>query len=184
MISEAIVGSAACIVSPVFAIFIVGSIKGATTETAGIALAIALIVKSVARIPLGYYLDKFKGEFDDYYSLITGFLLFALLQFLYVFAKLPFHVYILQIIYGLAMAFVYTPWYGFFSRKLDKEHENYEWSIAAALSGFMGALASYLGGYIAQRHGFTPLFVSTGSMMLVGVFFIILLKKHLVRKQS
>ena len=182
ILSETIIGSALCVISPVFAIFIVGSIEGATVETAGIALAIALVVRSIARIPLGYYLDKIKGEYDDFYSLITGFLLFSFLQFLYIFAKFPIHVYLLQIVYGLAMAFVYTPWSGFFSRKLDKNHESFEWSVAVAISESVGAVASFLGGYIAQRHGFSPLFFSTGIIMLIGTFFIILSRKYLIRQ--
>jgi len=181
MASEVAIGSASCIISPVFAVFILDSIEGGTIEMAGTAVAISLVVKSIIRVPLAYYLDKSVEGFAEYYSLVLGFLLFALLQFMYLFARLPIHIYILQAIYGLAVALAYTPWYGFFSKKLDRHHEDYEWSINLSLGGLGGALASYLGGFIAQRYGFSPIFVISGIIMLVGTVPIALSKSRLIK---
>ena len=179
--TEIAIGSAAAFLSPIFALFIIGSIKGGSLEIAGAAVAITLITKSVLRVPLARYLDKTKGELANYHSLLIGFLIFGLTQFLYLFATNIWNVYVIQIISGIAIALVYTPWYGLFSRKLDSHHEDYEWSIGNSFSGIAAAVASYLGGAIAKRYGFSPIFVISGVIAIVGAISLAILKNDLVR---
>jgi MFS family permease len=154
--------------NPVFAIFLVQSIQGGTAKVAGIAIAILWLTKSVFRLPIAYFLDKNRGEHDDFYSMIIGFLIFSLSHFLYLFAKLPIHVYGIQFLMGLGAAFAFTPWYGFFARHIDRYHENFEWSIEVSLVGFGIAAASFATGIIADKFGFAPIFVISGIFALMG----------------
>lgn len=182
--AEIAIGSAAALLNPIFALFIVGSIEEGSIEIVGAAVAITLITKSVLRVPLGRYLDGTKGELANYHSLLVGFLLFGLTQFLYLFATNIWNVYVIQVISGTAIALVYTPWYGLFSRKLDSHHEDYEWGIGHSLSGIIAAIAAYLGGAIAKRYGFSPIFVMSGVIAFVGAISLAVLKKRLSKSKQ
>ena len=58
--------------APIFAVFITGFIPGATLKTVGFALALYAVAKSVLQIPLARFLDKHRGERDDFYTLMAG----------------------------------------------------------------------------------------------------------------
>jgi MFS family permease len=80
---------------------------------------------------------------------------------------------------GLAGAFAFTPWYGLFSRHIDKDHENFEWGIAVALSGFGVSAASFATGIIADSYGFNPIFIVAGSISLIGTIMLLALKNRI-----
>ena len=166
-------------INPVFAIFLVQSIEGGNAKVVGIAMAILWLTKSTFRVPIAYFLDKKKGELDDFYSMVIGFFIFSLAYFLYLFARLPIHVYGIQFLIGLAGAFAFTPWYGFFSRHLDHCHENFEWGIEISLVGFGLAGASFIAGFVVDSFGFSPLFVVSGVLSLIGTFMLLFLGKNL-----
>lgn len=180
--AEMAMAAAIFLLNPILAIFIVGSIEGGTLEMAGAAVAIFLIAKSAIRVPLAYFLDKTKGDIADYYSMVTGVFLFGASQFLYLFATTPWDIYAIQALSGLALSLAYTPWYGLFSKKLDRHHEDYDWSVENTLFGLTSAAASYMGGVIAQKHGFSPIFVTSGVIMMIGGFFLLASKNQLLKK--
>jgi MFS family permease len=91
--------------------------------------------------------------------MLIGFSIYTLSYFLYLFAKIPLHIYIIQLLMGIGGAFAFTPWYGFFSRHIDRYHENFEWSLEVSLVGFGTAAAGFAAGIIAERFGFAPLFL-------------------------
>lgn len=165
--------------SPVFAIFIVQSISGGSATVAGTAMAIFWMTKSVFRLPIGYVLDSIRGEKDDYYSMVTGFFIFSIAHFLYLFASTPIHVYGIQFLMGIAGAFAFTPWYGFFSRHIDRNHENFEWGIAIALSGFAVSGASFIAGVTVDTYGFNPIFIASGVISLIGTVMLLSIKNRI-----
>ena len=112
--------SASGLMNPVFAIFLIESISPGSIQLAGTAIAILWVVKSTLRIPIAYFLDKTIRENDDYYALVIGFFIHSIAYFLYIFARTPGHIYAIQVLFGIAGAFAYTPWYGFFARHIDK----------------------------------------------------------------
>lgn len=157
-------------VAPVLAIFLVQSIEGGSATLAGSAVAIYWITKSVFRVPLAYYLDKTRGEKDDFYTMLVGFFLFTAAHFLYLLANVPLHIYLIQILMGVGGALAFTPWYGFFARHIDRYHENFEWSVEVSLVGFGVAGAGFAAGAIVDAYGFAPLFVISGILSLIGTF--------------
>lgn len=171
--------SAAGFINPIFAVFLIKSIVPGSIELAGTAMAIMWVVKSLARIPVAYVLDKKAGEKDDYYSLVVGFFIHSVAYFLYIFAETPLHVYAIQALFGLAGAFAFTPWFGFFSRHIDKTKENFEWSIANSLIGLGMAGAGFIAGIVAQNFGFTPIFIICGTTSLAGTALLLLMKNHI-----
>jgi len=171
-------------ITPVFAIFLVGSIHGGSAQLAGTAVAIYWLTKSVLRLPIAYYLDKNRGEDDDFYSMIIGFLIYTVAHYLYLFASLPLHIYLIQLLMGIGGAFAFTPWYGFFSRHIDKYHENFEWSVEVSLAGFGVAGAGFASGIIADKFGFAPLFVISGTVSLIGTLLLLLIGKSVQIKRK
>ena len=162
-------------VAPVFAIFLLQSIENGSAQVAGTAAAIYLLVKSTLRLPIAYFLDKNRGERDDFYSIVSGFFILAIAFYLYLFAKTPVHIYLIQILTGVGGAFAFTPWYGFFSRHIDKHHESLEWGIEVSLVGFGMAGASYVAGFVAEKFGFEPVFIIAGTFTLLCTCLLLLL---------
>lgn len=177
--ADLMINIAAGFVQPVFAIFLLKNIKGGSIQLAGTAIAIYWITKSLLRVPVGYYLDRDHGEKDDFYSIVLGFFIFDISHLLYIFARTPFHIYLIQILLGIGATLAFVPWYGFFTRHIDRFKESFEWSINLALVGGGISLANFLGGVVAQRFGFVVLFILASVISFLGIFFLILIYKKL-----
>lgn len=170
------------LVTPVFAIFIVQSIENGTAQVAGTAVAVYWFVKSALRIPIAWFLDKKDGEYDDFYSMISGFFIYSICLFLFNFASTPTHVYLIQALTGIGGALAFTPWYGFFTRHIDKSHENFEWSISVSLTGFGISLAGFLAGVITDKLGFAFIFTAGGIISLLATSLLFLVGKNLKKR--
>ena len=171
-------------IAPIFAIFLVQSIEGGTVQLAGTAVAIYWLTKSILRIPIAYYLDKKRGEWDDFYAMIAGFSIYTIAFFLYALAQSPFHIYGIQFFMGIGGALAFTPWYGFFTRHIDKYHENLEWGFEISFVGFGIALSGFFAGFIAERYGFVPLFIIAGTLSFIGTIILLLVRKNLEIKRE
>ncbi len=170
--------------APIFAVFVTKQIMNGSMEVVGFAAAITQIVKSVFQIPVARYLDRNHGEYDDFISLMIGNVLVVLTPVAYLFAATATHVYLIQGMYGLALAMVVPPWYAIFTRHIDKMQENIEWSFESVGIGISGAAAAALGGIIATNLGFRFVFLFGAILALVGVLVQALIFKDLRRKVS
>jgi MFS family permease len=157
------------LVTPIFAIFIINNIQGGTILIAGIASSIYWVLRSVLRVPIGIFLDKHKGEKDDYFFLVFGLLIAALVPFGYIFSKLPWHIYALQAIYAIGMAMSVSGWAAIFTRHIDKGKESTEWGLDSASYGIGMGVAALAGGLAVTTFGFNPVFIAVGIMGLLGV---------------
>lgn len=153
---------------PIFAVFVTQQIEGGTLQVVGYGAAIAQMCKSVFQIPIAKYLDKNHGEYDDFYSVVIGSFLMAMTPFLYLLANAPHHIYIIQGLFGLGLAFGIPPWNAIFSRHLDKLHENFEWSLSSIAIGISAAGGAALGGIIAQKFDFKYVFLIGGVIAVLG----------------
>src|ERR1700733_1369557 len=59
-------------IDPIFSVFIVQKVAGATLATIGIMTGIYFVIRSTLQIPVANYLDKMAGEKDDFFTLIIG----------------------------------------------------------------------------------------------------------------
>lgn len=168
MLGDFFINAGFSVFAPVFAVFITRQISGGNLEVIGFAAAIVQIVKVIVEVPVAYVLDKNHGEYDDFYSMVTGTMLMALVPFMYLVATTPAHLYIISMIYGIGIALNVPPWSAIFSRHLDKQHENIEWSIESVSIGIAGAAAAALGGIMAQRFGFDFVFILAGIFAICG----------------
>lgn len=168
------------LISPIFAIFITQQIKGGDIEVIGFAAAIYWISKSFTQIPIGKFLDRRKGERDDLWFLVGGYILAALVPFCYIFSFLPWHIYILQAIYGISMAMAFPAWNAIFSRHIDKGKEAFEWSVEGAVLGFGAGIGGAIGGILVSKFGFDMVFVIVGIFALIGALLPLLIRRDML----
>lgn len=184
VLSDFFINSGFSVFAPVFAIFVTKQIDGGSLQVVGFAAAIFQIFKSILQIPIAKYLDKNHGEYDDFYSMVLGTFLIALVPFLYLFATKSSHIYIIQAIYGIGASFAIPPWYAIFSRHLDKLQENIEWSMDSIAIGVGAALSAAMGGLLAQKFGFQFVFLLGGMLAIFGAVQQIKIFKDLKGKVS
>jgi len=166
--SDFLLISGFAVFGPVFAVFITQKIEGGTLAIIGFTAAIFQIFKSSFQIPIANYLDKNHGEKDDFYSLIIGSFLIAIVPFLYIFALKPIHLYLINAVYGLGAAFAIPPWNAIFTRHIDKMHESTDWAVESVSIGIGAASAAALGGILAERFGFKVVFFVAGLVAIAG----------------
>jgi len=171
-------------VAPVFAIFITEHIQGGDVRMAGFAAAIYWITLSLVLIPFGKYLDKNHGEKDDLCFIIIGVILAAGAIFGFVFASLPWHIYLLQVVYAIGMGMNIPGYTAIFTRHIDKRKEASSWGTRAAFIGIGAGIAGALGGTIAHYFGFRVLFSGVAILLLVSAILPLLILKELIPQKK
>lgn len=167
------------LISPVFAIFIVDKIEGGSAFVAGMAAAIYWILKSLLRIPIGIFLDNRPSEKDDYWFLTVGLFIAALIPFGFIFARFPWHIYLLQAVYAIAMAMSLAGWSAIFTRHIDKGKEATEWGLDATSVGIGIGVSGAIGGWAVTQFGFTPVFILVGILGLIGAILLLALRNEI-----
>ena len=168
--------------SPILAVFVTGSIMGATLKTVGFAVAIFALTKSIIQVPLARRMDKRIGEKDDFYIMLAGAVIMAVYTFGFLFIKLPLHLYLLSIVGGIGAACLMAAYYGIFARHVDKGSEGFEWSLFSVWGLAVSlAIGSAIGGIFADTFGFRALFLTAGSLSLLATILLLFLYPHLQR---
>ncbi|MBI5465517.1 MFS transporter [Candidatus Gottesmanbacteria bacterium] len=152
------------LITPIFAVFLTQQIQGGSLVVVGVAEMIYLVTKSILQVPISILIDKTSGEKIDFYCIFIGGILITLVPFLYLWVLFPWQIYILQFIYGLGAAFDWPAWMGLFTRHIDENKESFEWSLQTTIEEIGLAGAAVIGGLLADRLGFKPVF------LLVGIF--------------
>ena len=130
------------LVNPIFALFIVDHIAGATAFTVGLASALYWIVKSVFQIPVALYLDRSSRDHLDLHFLISGLMLAGFVAMSFPIINGSVGLYFLMVLQGLAYG-LYTPsWSAIFSRHLDKSHYAFDWSLDSTTIGISSGIAA------------------------------------------
>lgn len=167
------------LVAPIFAIFVVQDVAGATILTVGALAAVYWFVNALVQLPVALYLDKKEGERDDFHALIFSLLLsgFASLSFL-VADTVPL---LFLVIFLKAVAFgFYTPsWSAIFSRHLDRKRRAFDWSLDSTSVSVASGAAGLLGGVLANFFGFQSVFLFAGALSF-GSVMLLLSVPHLV----
>ena len=172
------------LITPILAIFIIGNIQGGDAKVAGIAVGIYWLGKSFLQIPIAHYLDKNHGEKDDYYALVGGTLLSALSPIGFIFANLPWHVYALQFLHALAMAFALPAWWAIFTRHIEKKKEAFCWSLDSSTIGLGAGVSGIIGGIIANSFGFLPLFIAISVLGVITAIILLFIRKDILPKTA
>lgn len=161
--------SAFGLIGPIFAIFVTSQIAGATIATAGFAATINLLTRALFQMPVARYIDRHKGEKDDFKFMVAGSTLISVVPFAYLFITAPVHLYLAQIILGIGGALANPGWFAIFTRHIDKGKEGTEWTLENVGVGLAAAITAAIGGILAQYFGFHNLFLIVGVLSLVGL---------------
>lgn len=176
------------LLSPVFAIFILEKITtGGPLEAAKIAGFAALsywITKSLLEIPIGHFLDKRHGEKDDFWFMIIGTFITALVPIGYLFSSMPWHIYSFQIIHAIGMAMTLPSWLAIFTRHIDKGREAFEWSMETTSIGAGAGIAGGVGGIMAGIFGFNILFIFVSALTVVSTILLLLVKNDVFKRNK
>ncbi len=160
-------------IDPIFSIFIIQHVAGATLITVGIAAAIYWIVRSLVQIPIANYLDRTPGEKDDFMALVGGILLVGISVIAMSWVTNIWELYVIHAIHAIAFAMYFAAWPTIFSRHLDKERISFDWSLDSAATGVAAGITGLLSGIIAEAFGFTAVFVIAGILALIAAFVLI-----------
>ncbi len=161
------------LIQPVFAVFLIRGISGATIAAVGIAATIQLFVKAVFQIWVAQWADREKGNCRELYTLIVGSFLVSAVPFGYAYASSLAHIYIAQCVYGLGQALAYPSWRVLFSRYTDHDHAGLQWGIYDTVASFGAAAAAAIGGLLAETITFHWLFIVVGVLSFLGSLFLI-----------
>lgn len=143
---------------PIFAVFVINQVVGATVVTLGISAAIYWIVKSLIQIPIANFLDKTDGERDDFYVLVGGLVLAGVTALLFSQIKEVWQLYAVEVVHAIAFGLYVPSWTGMFSRHLDKKHESLDWSLNSTTVGIASGITGLAGGALASWVGFSAVF--------------------------
>lgn len=162
------------LIDPVFSIFIVNRIQGATIVTVGFAAAIFWFTKSILQMPVAFVLDRIKGEKDDYLVFVLGLALSSIAAFSLALSTQVWQLYLMKLIQALAFALYIPSWYSLFSRHIDKEHQSFEFSLDSTVTGITAGVMGLLSGVLVNWFGFVTLFFIAAVLSLLAAVVIFL----------
>ncbi len=158
------------LLGPVFSIFVIEKIEGATLLTVGAVAAFYWIVRGIVELPVALYIDKKEGEKDDFYVLLLGLMLagFAAISFLLV-KTIP-GLFLVQFIQAIAFSFYAPAWSAIFSRHLDKKQYAFDWSLDHTAISLAYGFSAFIGGTLANFFGFKAVFIIASILSFAGMF--------------
>ena len=162
------------LIDPVFSVFIIERIAGATLITVGAAAAVYWILRSVLEIPIANYLDRTPGERDDFRALVGGLFLAGLSALAFSVITKVWELYLVQILHAVGFAFYLPSWSSIFSRHLDRERVSFDWSLDSTAAGLAAGVSGLFAGIVAAEWGFPAVFISGGLLSLVAAFILML----------
>ncbi len=166
------------LLAPIFAVFILQNIAGGSLEVIGTATACYWIARITSTVPLSRFMDKTDGERDEFYFAVVGTMITASIPLLYLTVSLPWHIYVLQFIYGLANSMVVPGWRILFTDHIDKGKTGFEWSMDDIGVGLAVALSAYIGAIIAEKFGFTIIMLLVSLVGYIGILLLLPLNEH------
>jgi len=174
------------LLSPIFAIFILEEITAGNSvkavEIAGFSALSYWITKSIFEIPIGWFLDKKYGERDDFWFMVIGTFITAIVPIGYLFSSTAWHIYFFQIIHAIGMAMALPSWLAIFTRHIDKGKEAFEWSIETTSIGTGAGIAGGVGGLMAASFGFNIVFIFVSSLTFFSAILLMFVKNSIYPK--
>jgi MFS family permease len=168
IVSESFLWSAYNFIVPIFAIFVVNSVKGGNIQIAASAFSFFLIARVLAELIICRYLSK-TNERMKFLITIFGIVVISVSYFGFAFANTIATLFLFYGVTGIGLGIASPAKNSLFSTHLDKNKEPTEWGIYDAVTFFSMALAGVLGGFIASSYGFPFLFILASIVNLVSI---------------
>jgi MFS family permease len=148
------------LLTPIFAVFLMEGIDGTTIEMVGYAATFYWTARILSVPFISRFLDMTEGSRDEYYSMVIGTFVMATVPLLYIAASTPLHVYLIQIVNGVASAMAVPAWRITFTRYVNRRAVGAAWSLEDFGVGLATALSGTIGAYMAKLWGFNGLFIA------------------------
>ncbi|MEK7162648.1 MAG: MFS transporter [Patescibacteria group bacterium] len=160
-------------INPVFALFIVNRIAGATVVTVGLASAIYWVTKALFQMPVAIYLDKHEGERDDFHALVSGLMLAGIAALSFLLVKTVAGLYLVIFLQALAFG-LYTPaWSAIFSRHLDRKNNAFNWSLDQTVVGLALGITAFVGSALVAIFGFDAIFICASALSFASAILLL-----------
>ena len=171
------------LISPIFAIYINDNIIGGSILAAGTSITIYVLTKAIIQIPTSKYTDKEDGNKREFYTMLVGSMIIALVPLFYLGAENIIEIYLIQFIFGIGHGLSYPGWMTIFSRFIEKGKEGYGWSSYSTWVTLATASTAMIGGYVAQNFGFKFVFISLFIFIIASIILILEMHKHITIKK-
>jgi len=168
IVSESFLWSSYNFIVPIFAIFVVNSVKGGNIQIAASAFSFFLIARVLAELIICRYLSR-TNERMKFLITILGIVVISVSYLGFAFANTITSLFLFYGITGIGLGIASPAKNSLFSTHLDKNKEPTEWGIYDAVTFFSMALAGVLGGFIASAYGFPFLFILASIVNLLSV---------------
>lgn len=183
IISEMFLWSSWNAVTPIFAIFAATKIPGGNTEIAAASFSTYLIVRVIFELISGRYLAK-SNEMQKFIVTIIGIILMSAGYVGFALTKNVSSLFIFYGVIGMGLGIASPAKNSLFSSHLDKDKEVTKWSVYDGFV-FMGmAMAATIGGFVANRYGFSFLFYLVAITNLISIIPYILYAERRKAKEA
>ena len=185
IISESLMWSAWNFVLPIFAIFVVREIAGSTVETAAVGYSIFLLSRVGAELLSGRILVNTTDR-KKVGAVVMGMSLIGISYIGFVFTRSMYPLFFFYALTGMGIGLNAPAKNALFAIHLDKNKEATEWSVSDAFQFFSMALATAIGGFIALKFGFRPLFLLAFLVNMVAIlpYLLFLLRLRKIGKST
>jgi len=159
VMSDFVLNFAFGLLSPIFAVFILKNIQGGDLKVIGLATTFYWIARTATTVPLSRFMDRTNGERDEFYFIVGGSFIMSSVPLFYLFASLPWHIYLIELLLGLANSMAVPAWRILFTDHIDRGRTGFEWSLEDIAIGISVAVSAYLGSVLAEAFGFRIVFI-------------------------
>lgn len=168
IVSEIFLWSSWNAITPIFAIFAATQIPGGSTEVAASSFSAYLVVRVIFELISGKYLSK-STDMQKFIVSIFGIVLMSAGYVGFAITKDVPSLFIYYGIIGMGLGIASPAKNCLFSSHLDKDKEVTEWSMYDGFV-FMGmAMSATIGGFVANKYGFSFLFYLVAATNLLSI---------------
>ncbi|MCA9358731.1 MFS transporter [Candidatus Kaiserbacteria bacterium] len=173
--TNALILMSGAMLGPILAIF-VKDIGGDLLD-ASFAAATFAIVAGVTTLLMGRWSDKVK---ESELIIVVGYLLIGIAFFLFLFVDSVADLLFVQVIIGLGEA-IYSPAFdSVYTKHLTDGKTGSGWGAWEAMNYFMITAGATVGGFIASRYGFDPLFIIMSVLSITAAAYIYFLPRRVL----
>jgi MFS family permease len=177
IISESFLWSAWSLITPIFAVFVTDYIQDGDVQAAATGFSIYLVTRVVFEMISGRFLNNTTDSTKLKVS-ILGMSILSIAYGGFIISTTVPAVYFFFSIAGLALGIATPAKNALFSLHLNKDKATTEWGVADGITFISMALATALGGFIANSYGFQTLFLIAAVLNLLGLIpYILQLRK-------
>ncbi len=165
------------LLGPIYAIF-VEEIGGSILD-AGIAYAIFSIFTGILIISFGS--TKFFAR-NTRKIVVLGYFILALGNLGYLLVKSPIHLFIVQVVLGIAVGILEPAWDSIYAARLSEKQECKRWSLWSGSTYFLVGIAAIFGGFLASTFSFKILFLIMGALSVISAIISLAILKEKYNK--